>query len=794
MAINILFRRLKSQVILCSILLIGWTSHPVYAQYHQTIYLPDQTISKDVLASVNDMAYWLAQATGKKFEIKTGTVKDEGIQLQWVDQSNLPATIKKQILADGQTFYLTIDNANAAQIVGSGTNSFINGIYTFLQELGFRWYMPGDAWTIVPKLNRLNIRLAKVYTPDFENRSYFGTGGINPIAELDPKNTFKTDFDTWNRRNRLSADYIMKGHMGQAFYNANKKVLNEHPEYFCHNKVNSNGRIDISNPDAVKLYVQWAISQVNPQARFSVIGVDPADGSGGKDDCLPADMPEIKTWSDKYFWLANKVAQQAEKQHINAPVELYAYASHAAPPNFALQANVYPVIIPYAFQDVAEPDQYIELWSRKMNGRPMGLYDYWNITQWSSDVPQFNIYSIPDKLRFWKKNNVTTINLESTNAKGPMGHAFWLATQMMWNTDLSFDSLYKDFLQQCFGPAAPDIKNMYDRWSRNYQGAMDVSLSLQDLASAAAKTNDKAIQARITELKAYVHYLKLYYDYQYNASPSAYKELITYVYSIHNLRLLQTSALVTRYIKAPKGFTEKINKKVAALEHPQIEKSFKADKAENPVAYALSDFQFDIIKAIAKKGQQPANPLYINGSNSYSFCLPAKQTFIIQAGATADTRLMLKDANNKVWYNKVIAGSKDGYETIKLDLPAGKYTLTFGAYYRFSRLIFPADIVFVSSNKNYDNYRYPMLYVYVPKGATEIIYTDANGPGTNGRGNWIDPSGKTIQPQLVKYTTYRIPVPKQYSGSVWRLNMGHKSFQLLNIPDIFSLTDFEYKE
>ena len=91
-------------------------------------------------------------------------------------------------------------------------------------------------------------------------------------------------------------------------------------------------------------------------------------------------MPEVKTWSDKYFWLANRVAEKAESQHLNAIVQLYAYASHAAPPQFDLHPLVYPVMRPYAFQDVTEPETYIKLWQEKLKGRPMGLYDYWNIT------------------------------------------------------------------------------------------------------------------------------------------------------------------------------------------------------------------------------------------------------------------------------------------------------------------------------------------------------------------------------------------------------------------------------
>ena len=159
------------------------------------------------------------------------------------------------------------------------------------------------------------------------------------------------------------------------------------------------------------------------------------------------------------------MAEKAESQHLNAIVQLYAYASHAAPPQFDLHPLVNPVIIPYAFQDVTEPETYIKLWQEKLKGRPMGLYDYWNITQWSSDVPQFNIYTLPQKLRFWKAFSVNTINIESTYAKGPMGHAFWLATQLMWNTEQDFNNLYNEFLTNCFGNAASEIKRMYDRWS-----------------------------------------------------------------------------------------------------------------------------------------------------------------------------------------------------------------------------------------------------------------------------------------------------------------------------------------
>jgi hypothetical protein len=764
--------------------------------FDYTIYISPE-FKGEILESVNDMAYWLEKSTDHHFEVKTSTsILDKGIQLQALELSNLSQSVRKKISADGQSFYLSIDGTNKALIAGTASNSFINGIYTFLQELGFRWYMPGDTWTIVPDLKNIKISINKVFTPDFQNRTYFGTGGIAGIAGIDPQNNFKKDFEIWNRRNRFGGDYATIGHTGEAFYSAKKQELDQHPEYFCNNTINKAGRIDISQQGAVDIFVSWALSQKKPNSIFPVIGVDPADGSGGKDDCLPTNMPQVQTWSDKYFFLANKVAERLPDEDNKTRVQLYAYASHTAPPNFDVNKKVYPVIIPYAFQNVADPEQYIELWQKKMRGQPMGIYDYWNITQWSTDVPQFNIYSIPEKLRFWKLHNITTINLESTNAKGPMGLSLWIAAQMMWNVDLSFEKLYQEFLNDCFGPAANDVKKMYDRWSLHYQGPMEAILSLHDLDLASAKTKDEAVQKRIAELKAYVHYLKLYYDYQSKASISKYEELINYVYSIHSLRLLQTSPLLTRYINKPAGLTQEQKGKPTTINYDEIEVNFEKDLKENPNAYQVSDFVFNIAKATPAKiiEKEIYNPSSIIGKNNYQFYLPANKNVIFQLGSTDNTQFTIKDENGKVWLDKTITGSKQGYQAINLDLPMGKYTLSFGAYYRISRIIFPHDIAFFSSNNFYDNAGYPLIYIYVPKDVNEIIYRDQRGPGVNNRGDWRNPDGQIVKAVSLKYDAYRIEVAPSYRGKVWVLNIGHRNFELLNIPNIFSLNNFSYKE
>jgi hypothetical protein len=582
-----------------------------------------------------------------------------------------------------------------------------------------------------------------------------------------------------------------------------KTELDKHPEYFCGGLIHKNGRINIDNKAAVDIFVKWALGQVKAGTRFPTIGVDPADGSGAKDDCLPTTIPEVKSYGDKYFWLANQVAKKLDPSDNKTRVLLYAYSQHAAIPKFELDKNIFPVIIPYAFQDVAQPEEYIRNWNKKLNGREMGIYDYWNITQWGKSLPDFNLYSVPQKLKFWKDNSIRTINLESTYSKGGMGHVFWIATQMMWDADQPFDKLFDEFLTNSFGAGAPFIKRMYNRWSLNYQGVMEPAFSRKDISDAEKASRDPLVHARLDELKAYVRYVELYYAYSSNPTLASYEQLMNYMMGIHHLGLIHTSALEKYYIPKPKGYIEVKDKKqlearnsrIKKIDFKEIRRTFESTLRSASQLYSISNHHFDAGKATwAQPKGRIYNPLYINNTNSYFFSLDSHKKLKFSAGAGVDTRLVVTGKNGQIFFDKMMRGEKNKYEEINIALPKGEYTLTFGDVARFSRIIFPEGVVFFSSDYNYDNAGYPRLYIYVPEDVQEIVYNDQLGPGINDRGYWWDPSGKKVQAQKVGNGIYKVPVPAEYRGKVWNLDIGHRKFKMLNIPSIFSLNPFTYDE
>jgi hypothetical protein len=72
-----------------------------------------------------------------------------------------------------------------------------------------------------------------------------------------------------------------------------------------------------------------------------------------------------------------------------------------------------------------------------------------------------------------------------------------------------------------------------------------------------------------------------------------------------------------------------------------------------------------------------------------NFFLAEGKNLVIQAGATADTRLTISDDNDKIWLEKTIKGSKQGYEAISVQLPKENIHLVLELTIDLAVLCFP---------------------------------------------------------------------------------------------------------
>jgi hypothetical protein len=716
----------------------------------------------------------------------------------------------------GQEFYLERIQGKTL-IRYTVKTSLENAIYTLLDRWGFRWYGPGENWFVQPAAIPSQDIPGQWITPTFRNRSFFGTGGLDfsSAVAFDPTNRFKADWYAWKRRNRFNADFKGTGHAGTTFYLENKKFLDSHPEWFNGTVGMRAGRIRIEIPEAVAAYKGWAKKRYTKgTASFIEIGVDPEDGRGGKDDPLPPDgFSGIEKWNhaDKWWWLANEVAKDYPEDESHIVVSMYAYGDgprNALTPKFKLRGNVYPIIIPYAFQTAYLPPEMVRAWADKVDGK-MGLYDYWNITQWSQGMPQFDIYSLPRKLNFWRDNKVDGIYIETTDAAGPMGHSWWLAGQLEFDLEKDLSALYQQYLAELFGPAAPAMRKMYDRWSRHPQGPGEVNLSLADLATAdALVTKDSPAWKRINELKAYVHFMMLYYAH--DRTQASKDRIFEYLYSIHHLFMVQTAAFMGQHYLAPLDKGNIIPQGTARrLTAEEIDAQFRADLASHPKLYDVVDFRFDHAKVSYTAPMDEA--IWRFGRNPVAYFIPkASGTISFDAGKEAgDTRFIVFTDDAVLVNDKVGTGNFDYKDTIQertwsmkrytLKVEAGKkYQVRFRG--GFNRFKMRSEVVVFNSrgDDDFDNHSYPVHYFYVPKQCTEIVFEETNIKDPTGTFFALKPGGKRSKSvhgtALGIKGLYRVEVPPEWQGQVIGCAFGHPGWSLKNLPAAFSLQPFEYAE
>jgi hypothetical protein len=712
----------------------------------------------------------------------------------------------------GQDFYLAISNKQT-EIKYTTDNSLQNAVYTLLDIWGFRWYGPGENWFIKPKVINIKPIAGKWYTPSFRNRSFFGTGGLDfPFkVEFDLDNNYKQQWYAFKRRNRFNADFTAVGHMGQLFYQENKTVIDNNPNWFANNNGAVNGRIKIDNKQAVNTYITWAKNKYKPNLVYNIIGVDPEDGRGGSDDPLPSNMPNINNHADKWWWLANEVAKQFNENDKRTVVSMYAYGdgkTNALAPNFKLRKNVYPTVIPYAFQGAySSPENMIKDWASKINGT-MGIYDYWNITQWSLGMPQFNIYGMQQLLKYWKNNKIDGIYLETTDAAGPMGHVHWLSAQLQWDVNKNFEQLYGQYLNDCFGKAAPEIKSMFDRWSKNYQKEIEVPASIQNLINATKLVEKNSAEwKRINELKAYILYMKMFYAH--DGTQDSKDKIMNYLYSIHHLMLVQTAAFMGQAYITPFQNGNKVpnGKNIKKLTANDIEELFNDNAAFAKNSYKSVEFIFDYNKVSYTDAIPNESWRFGSGNTQFSFKAKYSGNFNLEVGAESNT--IFQFLNNRVEILNETVG-KDKFDKIE-ELSGRKwhmkkytisikkdsvYTITCKGGFNRVVILDNKHVLFKNpSNIDFDNYQYPIQYFYVPKQATEIIFTDAEPEGLNGRGYLIMPNGKSVNREATIFkNTYKVAVPAEAKGKVWAANFGHPSFKFVNIPNYTSLQKFTYTE
>ncbi|MFQ5809615.1 MAG: DUF4838 domain-containing protein, partial [Armatimonadota bacterium] len=321
--------------------------------------------------------------------------------------------------------------ARGRRVVAAGNTDLgtQNAALDLLEELGCRWFFPGEAGERVPRMRTVTVPpLNKRERPSYlHRRIWSGYGSRLPQQQ-------REEYAEWQRHNRMPGS--LTGSVGHAYERIAKrrdaKLFAEHPEYFAlvDGVRVSTAQICTSHPDIVQRAIAYARTYFGDDSAGDMVSLSPNDGRGfcECERCLTLGSP-----SDRALILANAVAEAIEGDYPDKYVAFYAYAPTAAPPTVEGRPNVIVFIATRFIRPPYTVEQLIEGWSAKVHH--IGIREYYSVNAWSWQMPTYDPEEMARTLRYYHKHKALGLSAESEDNFGSRGPTSWVGARRMWDVD-----------------------------------------------------------------------------------------------------------------------------------------------------------------------------------------------------------------------------------------------------------------------------------------------------------------------------------------------------------------------
>ncbi|MBS1621222.1 MAG: DUF4838 domain-containing protein [Bacteroidetes bacterium] len=423
----------------------------------------------------------------------------------------------------GESCIINANGKDLVQFKSPTIKGLIFGVYRYLRNLGFNFYLPDELYTVIPKNVNLFAGSNITVTPYLRIRDFFGTGGFGD-GKTDPDKSVQQDWQLWKWQNGLGSEFSLDGHVGETFNLDNAAVLEKNPSWTA-SPIKTNGRVNVEtklnyfNADAVNFFTDWVIRKFTDKnykkpASFirDMVSVEPADGGNFMSAVATVNGVKLQTVSDQVFYAANVAAQKLDKLFPGNPgigVSLYAYSQHADVPSFPLHPRVFVQIIPYQFQNIAFGPAFIKRWSEKV--KRFGLYDYYKYPDSYMDQPGgYTLDELMNRALHAARAGSEGTTYESSYSKFATGVQLWVLACFMADGDSKWISKYNNFISALYGRSAVPVKKIFDLFYRQpVFDAIELKSSLKLLAEAESLNKDAVISKRLEELKLYLIFVHL---------------------------------------------------------------------------------------------------------------------------------------------------------------------------------------------------------------------------------------------------------------------------------------------
>lgn len=827
-----------------------------HAGFAQQIYYPAGS-SQLLQATALDMAMLLKKATGNTYAVQQYTAKPTAGIVYTYDSS----------FTDNQACRVKSDGRSYLVFSAAEDNGLIYGIYRYLNQLGYRFYQPGELWETTPQLSSAYSKTDTLYTCAFKYKTWFLSGGYNKWL-MDDDDSYNWDlypgknghdWSLYRRRNNMLGANRFAGHREDVISAGYLNTLSENPCYVAPFNGSRQASIqsvpDINNTAAMKLwadaieqkYTQYANTIYGKKEIYTnfyrnfnynnqYIGIEVADGAHWANSVSNTCSSSLLLKpSDQQFTLANFTVATINKTYPGKHFQLYAYDSHADVPSASINISdkIDVQVIPGVYQNETSPLALLTRWYNRHKN--ISEYHYLNLASWSGETPAFNFSEVENTIQRLKKNKSQGIVWETAPAKFST-LPFLLAANESLVSNKNIDDVLKEFSNNLFGKASALVYDLLKLWSddktftlsnglQDYRYKLPLYFDMVNNASALS-SDDVLVNRRLLELKAFLHYMVLYYDWVMDQRAPVAKTkkaavLCEYLARVHHLKLVNSYAviqtIVNSYTKTDNIYasyntldgTAYLNGTLPLITEAEIRKQFEDDYNEQKL-YA-KDFIF--LDAATVKNSFIKNNLIpldkINVKLSYTFgkdyYSSTKYFFLAPAAGSISIKYMPKfDMPDNGYINFTVESvddqtvvkdfslnNKSSHAVLNITIPAaGNYILTISSKYKSSvdlsittngNFFYTTGTSFSNVVEIYQNEpaSFPG-YFYIPEGVSKL-YFDVNNSNPGGNGftkpediaaafAFKNNEGKLQEVKLVSANDsafFYIDVPSANSGSFW---------------------------
>ncbi|MBP6431810.1 MAG: DUF4838 domain-containing protein [Ferruginibacter sp.] len=834
----------------------------------QTVYYPVGS-SQLLKATVQDVAMLLQQAiTGSQFTIQEYTIAPtSGIVLHYNENG----------FAHNQQCIVKSNGQSLITFTAPQDNGLIFGVYEYLQNLGFRFYQPGSIWQITPTLSSPYKNIDTLYTTQYKYKSWFISGGYRAWA-MDKTINYTWDiyggengynWALYQRRNGMFSQYSFKGHRADI---VNGDYLNTIKNNVCYIAEHNGQRTastqsvpDVNNANAVNLWYTTiekkytaslqptAVNQStinfkrNSEYSNYHIGIEVPDGSQwGNTNKLQACgvANQYPSEADQNFILANKTAEYVNSIYPNKKFQVYAYASHANVPsnNININKNIDVQLIPTVYQIESSTKGLRNRWLNKTN--QLSEYHYLNLSAWSGELPSFKWDELKQTLNTAKANKTQGFVWEASPAKfGSLPYLF--AANNFLKNNIEVDKTLEVFCNDMFGEASKTMYQFFQLIGSEEQTPsrqkLQLYINLLNEASRQINLTNEILKARLLEVKAYVHYMCMYFENAATTNPAKKIEneeaLCLYLAKVSKMQLVNSYFLISSMLSKYEATnplkikynvvngTAYNNGNLPQITATEIEQNFRLDAEKysnlvNNFKYVSDD---EVAANFATLGLKPISEVsikinYTNGMNYYS-----KAGYAIIANKKGSFKINYKakyDNANKGYVNFVVEAADEDLNIIKdvvlsssntqgeitINLPkAGRYYFSMVTKYQVT-----VDLsIQTNGNLFYNKGGYSVSrintyksdanrYFYVPNQINRLYFTINNFSG--GKYTMPDAFAASLQLQSINNKNiakpilvtpldssfFYVDVPANERGTFWSIANANKySIQLVNVSNSF---------